>query len=378
MHTNKLTKKVGVLGGGQLGRMMIQAGIDLNLQVKVLDPDPEAPCKHLAAEFVVGSLLDYKTVMEFGKGLDVLTIEIEHVNTNALEDLQREGVRVYPQPHLIRMIQDKRVQKQFYRQNDIPTSPFLLVEDRSELAQYAAQLPMVLKLGQGGYDGRGVMKLSSDEDFLNAFDAPCVLEKLVDIEKEISVIVARNKRGEVKAFPAVECVYHEANLVDYLIAPTDISAEVEAQAQQIACTLVEKMEFVGLLAVEMFLDKKGNVLVNEIAPRTHNSGHQTIEANLTSQFQQHIRAILDLPLGSTEMRTPSAMVNLLGEEGYEGIARYQGLDEVMAMPGVFVHLYGKQLTKPNRKMGHVTVIGQDKAELLSKVDFVKKTLKVIA
>ncbi|MEH0158219.1 5-(carboxyamino)imidazole ribonucleotide synthase [Limibacter armeniacum] len=369
--------KLGVLGGGQLGRMLIQSGINLNLYTKVLDPDPSAPCSNLADEFVVGALTEYKTVMQFGEDVDVLTIEIENVNTEALEELERQGVKVYPQPSLIRMIQDKRTQKQFYRENDIPTSDFFLISDKKELEDFKNFLPAVQKIGKGGYDGRGVLKLKDESDFEEAFDAPSVLEKLVDIEKEISIIIARNKKGETKAFPPVELVYHDANLVDYLLGPAEISEEVAQRAEEIATDLVNKMEFVGLLAVELFVAKDGKVLVNEIAPRTHNSGHQTIEANYTSQFEQHLRAILDMPLGSTKLRTPSAMVNVLGEPGYEGKAVYEGLNEVLAQEGIYVHLYGKLYTKPHRKMGHVTIIDEDKDKLLEKINFVKENLKVI-
>ncbi|GAA4829848.1 5-(carboxyamino)imidazole ribonucleotide synthase [Algivirga pacifica] len=370
--------KLGVLGGGQLGRMLIQAGMNLNLHTKVLDPDAEAPCRDLASEFVVGSLTDYKTVIEFGQDVDTLTIEIENVNTDALMDLQKQGVKVYPQPEIIRMIQDKRTQKLFFREHNIPTSEFFLTSNKEELQDFIQFLPAVHKIGKGGYDGKGVIKLSSEEDFDKAFDAPSVLEKLVDIEKEISIIIARTIKGEVKAYPAVELVYHDANLVDYLLGPAAISNEVAEEAERIATDLVNEMEFVGLLAVELFVTKSGKVLVNEIAPRTHNSGHQTIEANYTSQFEQHLRAVLELPLGSTQLRTPSAMVNVLGEEGYTGMAHYEGLSEVLGKEGVYIHLYGKKITKPNRKMGHVTIIDENKEQLLEKVDFVKKTLKVIS
>lgn len=369
--------KLGVLGGGQLGRMLIQSGMNLNLSVKVLDPDSNAPCRHLADEFVEGSLTDYKTVIQFGENVDVLTIEIENVNTEALEDLEKQGVKVYPQPHIIRMIQDKRTQKQFYRENNIPTSPFFLINEKKELDDYTHFLPAVQKLGKGGYDGRGVLKLNTEADFAEAFEAPSLIEKAVDIEKEISIIVARNKSGDIKAFPPVELVYHEANLVDYLLGPASISKDVAKEAKDIALDVVEKMEFVGLLAVELFIAKDGKILVNEVAPRTHNSGHQTIEANYTSQFEQHIRAILNLPLGSTKVRSASAMVNVLGEPGYEGEAVYDGLKQVLAVKGVYIHLYGKKYTKPNRKMGHITIIDEDKQSLIEKVDFVKKTLKVI-
>lgn len=371
--------RIGVLGGGQLGRMMIQAGIDLNLDIHVLDPDPNAPCKAIAASFQAGKITDFETVYQFGKNCDLLTIEIENVNVEALKKLEMEGIKVFPQPGIIEMIQDKRRQKQFYIDNDIPTSPFILTESRTDVARRVDFLPAFHKLGREGYDGRGVQKLASEQDLPLAFDKPALLEKFVDFEKEISAIASRNEKGEVSVFPVVELVFHpEYNLVEYLFSPAQISEEAAAEAQGIAKTLIKKLELVGLLAVEMFLTKDGRILVNEMAPRTHNSGHHTIESNTTSQFEQHIRAILNLPLGSTISREAAAMVNLLGEAGYEGVAKYEGIDEVLAIEGVHVHLYGKQITKPFRKMGHVTIVDHDLARLKQKAKFVKDNLKVIA
>ncbi|NME68575.1 5-(carboxyamino)imidazole ribonucleotide synthase [Flammeovirga aprica] len=371
-------KKIGVLGGGQLGRMMIQSAMNLNIQVKTLDPDPNAPCKAMAHQFVEGSINEYFTVVEFGKDVDVLTIEMENVNAQALIDIERQGIVVYPRPHHIQMIQDKRVQKQFYLDNGIPTSPFVLLDSKDELEEYEDFLPAVMKVGKGGYDGRGVQVMKSKADFEKGFDAPSVLEKMVDIDKEISIIAARNPSGDITTFPAVEIVYHESNLVDYLLSPASIPSDVEERAKIIAYDLLEKLDYVGLLAIEFFVDKEGNVIVNEIAPRTHNSGHQTIEGNVTSQFDQHIRAILDLPLGDTSRRCASAMVNVLGEKGYTGEAKYEGVEEILAIPGVYIHLYEKKFTKPERKMGHITIIADDKEELLEKVDKVKTHFKVIA
>ena len=368
-----------MLGGGQLGRMMIQAAIDYNLDIHVMDPDANAPCKHLATDFVVGDLLDYDTVYAWGKDKDLITIEIEKVNTEALEKLESEGVQVYPQPQVIRLIQDKREQKQFYTREGIPTADYVLTDSVADLKQHLDRLPAVNKLGRGGYDGRGVEVLRSEADLERAFDAPGLLEDLVDFETEISVIVARNAKGEVRTFPSVEMVFHPtANLVEYLFAPARISTEVAKEAERIACDVVEKLDLVGLLAVEMFVTKDQCVLVNEVAPRTHNSGHQTIEANVTSQFEQHLRAILNMPLGSTEARVTSAMVNLLGEDGFTGMATYEGMDDVLKVDGVHVHLYGKKLTKPFRKMGHVTITDPDPERLRQKAQFVKETLKVKA
>ena len=372
------TSKVGILGGGQLGRMLIQSGIDFNVPFKVLDPDASAPCASIA-EFVQGKLKDFDTVMQFGSDCDVITIEIEHVNTDALKHLELKGKRVYPQPSVIELIQDKRKQKQFYVESGIPTAPFILVDDAEDVKHKAGEFPVVNKLGKEGYDGRGVQILRTVDDLKKAFDAPGLLESLIDFQKEIAVIVARSSTGEIKTFPAVEMVFHpEQNLVEYLYSPAQIAGAQAAEADRIARTLIQKLNMVGVLAVEMFVTKNGDVLVNEIAPRPHNSGHQTIEANITSQYEQHLRAILGLPLGDTAITCPSAMVNLLGEPGHEGIAMYKGFAEVLAIPGVHVHLYGKQITKPFRKMGHVTIADADPAELKSKVERVKNTLKIVS
>lgn len=370
--------QVGILGGGQLGRMLIQSGIDLNINFSVLDPDAHAPC-HQLAPFTCGKLTDYDTVMKFGAACDLITIEIENVNTRALADLQAAGKKVFPQPDIIELIQDKRKQKQFYKENNIPTADFILVENKAEVLSHQNFLPAVNKLGCEGYDGRGVQMLRTSTDLSKAFDAPGLLEKLIDFQKEISVIVARNEKGEMAAFPAVEMVFHpEANLVEYLFAPAQITNDVAQKAKQIAIHVIESLGLVGLLAVEMFVTKDNQVLVNEIAPRPHNSGHQTIEANVTSQYEQHLRAILNMPLGDTTAILPSAMVNLLGEEGYSGVARYEGLEEVLKISGVHVHLYGKKQTKPFRKMGHVTLVDSDLESLKKKANFVKQTLKVKA
>jgi 5-(carboxyamino)imidazole ribonucleotide synthase len=370
--------KVGILGGGQLGRMLTQSGIDWNITFSVLDPDPSAPCQSLC-EFKVGKLTDYKTVIEFGESCDLITIEIENVNVEALKELRRKGKTIFPQPEVIELVQDKRTQKNFYKSNDIPTAEFLLVENRQEVIDQKSFLPAVNKLGREGYDGRGVQVLRTTSDLEKAFDAPGLLEKLINFETEISVIVARNENGDTKTFPAVEMIFHpEANLVEYLFSPASISESVANEAERIAKKVISDLDMVGLLAVEMFVTKDQKVLVNEIAPRPHNSGHQTIEANVTSQYQQHLRAILNLPLGDTSIIQPSAMVNLLGEEGFSGQAKYDGLEEVLKLNGVYVHLYGKKLTKPFRKMGHVTIVDRDVMNLKKKANFVKQTLKIMA
>jgi 5-(carboxyamino)imidazole ribonucleotide synthase len=371
--------KLGILGGGQLGKMLLQAAADLNVLCKVLDPDASAPCKFLTNEFIHGKLTDYQTVLDFGKEVNVLTIEIENVNTEAMQALQDQGVKVFPKPEIVREIQDKRLQKQFYQKHNIPTSDFILIENKEELKKYAHFLPAVQKLGKAGYDGRGVQKLMNEADLDKGFDAPSLIEKLVDFEKEIAVIVARNESGEISTFPVVEMVFNPIyNLVEYLFSPANISKEIENEVNRIAKLIVEKWNFVGLLAVELFLTKDGKVLVNEVAPRPHNSGHHTIEGNYLSQYEQHLRAILNLPLGNVDAMLPSAMLNLLGAEGYEGEAIYEGLEQVLALQGTYVHLYGKAITKPFRKMGHITVLGKNVEELKEKIDFVKANLRVIS
>ena len=369
---------VGILGGGQLGRMLVQSGIDFNIPFHVLDPDPSAPCSTLS-RFSCGALTDYNTVMEFGSACDLITIEIENVNTKALKDLVAKGKKVFPQPEVIEMIQDKRLQKTFYRDNGIPTAEFHLTDNAAEVRGHAAFLPFVNKLGREGYDGRGVRLMRSEDDLGKAFEAPGLVEKLIDFEKEIAVIVACNERGETRTFPAVEMVFHPVhNLVEYLFAPANLPEEIAREADAIALKIIKALGMTGLLAVEMFVTRQGEVLVNEIAPRPHNSGHHTIEANMTSQYEQHLRAILDFPLGDTDTRITGAMVNLLGEPDFSGPARYQGLEEVLGTSGVYIHLYGKTITKPFRKMGHVTIIDKDSDSLKKKVQFVKNTLKVVA
>lgn len=371
-------KRIGILGGGQLGRMLMQSAIDFNIHFSVLDPDAEAPCSKLSS-FTHGKLTDFDTVVNFGKELDLLTIEIENVSVAALKELVLQGKKVYPQPEIIELIQDKRTQKEFYRKNNFATADFILTDTKEDVKKHIGFLPAVNKLGKEGYDGRGVQILRTEMDLDKAFDKPGLLEKLIDFEKEISVIVARNEKGDVVSYPAVEMVFHpEANLVEYLFSPAQINNAIAKQADELARGIIQKLEMVGLLAVEMFVTKDGKVLVNEIAPRPHNSGHQTIEAIVTSQYEQHLRAILNWPLGDTRILQPSAMVNLLGEDGYAGEAKYQGMEEVMKISGVHVHLYGKKTTKPFRKMGHVTIVDADVESLKQKANFVKETLKVIA
>ena len=352
-------KKIGILGGGQLGRMLLQEGINLNLDLYFLDAK-NSPCSANSQNFTEGSILSFDDVYNFGKSLDVLTIEIENVNVKALYKLSEEGVQVFPQPAIIELIQDKGLQKEFYVKNNIPTSPFQLIENNSKLKNTTWKFPCIQKLRTGGYDGKGVQKLDSKTQLESAFEAPSLLEELIDFSKELSVIVARNEAGEVQTFPTVEQEFNpEANLVEFLFTPAEISSEVEQKAQEIATAIIEKLGMVGLLAVELFLTKDGKLLVNEIAPRPHNSGHQTIEGNFTSQFGQHLRAILNQPLGNTQLINPAVMINLLGSKNHKGKAQYTGLSEAISQKGVYPHLYGKKDTKPFRKMGHITVINED-------------------
>jgi 5-(carboxyamino)imidazole ribonucleotide synthase len=371
--------KLGILGGGQLGRMLMQSGIDLNLNPYFLDPDKNAPCNFSGSHFTEGSLTDYNSVLNFGSDKDLVTIEIENVNVDALKALQKKGIKVFPQPEIIEIIQDKRLQKSFFKKNNIPTSDFVLLESKEDIKKHADFLPAFQKLGRAGYDGRGVQRITNIKGIENAFDEVSLLERLVDFEKELSVIVARNENDEVAVYPVVEMVFHpEHNMVEYLFSPADISAGIEKEAKEIAVKVIRSFNMVGLLAVEMFLTKEGKILVNEVAPRPHNSGHQTIKGNHTSQYEQHLRAILNLPLGSTQANGKSALVNLLGEDKYSGIAIYRGIEEVLKVEGVYVHLYGKKFTKPFRKMGHVTVLDNNSESLKEKAEFVKRTLKVIA
>jgi 5-(carboxyamino)imidazole ribonucleotide synthase len=371
--------KLGILGGGQLGRMLIQEAINYNLTTLVLDPDPEAPCKHIANYFECGSITDFDTVYNFGKKADIITIEIEKVNIEALEQLEKDGKQVYPQSRVIRLIQDKGVQKQFFKENDIPTSPFQLANTKEDIKNSNFSFPYMLKQRKDGYDGKGVMKINSISEIDNAFDAPCLIEELVDFEKEIAVIVSRNPKGDVKTFPMVEMEFNpEANLVEFLISPSTYPDAIQHRAEEIAIQIANSLNITGLLAVEMFVTRNGDILVNELAPRPHNSGHHTIEGNYVSQFEQHLRSIFSLPLGDSRAISNAVMINLLGEKGHTGVARYEGLEKVMALDGVYVHLYGKKYTKPFRKMGHITVVDQNREGAIEKANLIKNTLKVIS
>lgn len=372
--------KLGILGGGQLGRMMIREAMRYPIETYVLDPDPQAPCAHLCDRFVCGNFADYNTVLQFGRQVDVVTIEIEHVNVEALKQLSNEGIKVFPQAEVIALIQDKGLQKEFYAQHQIPTSPYLLIDDKETLRNIdESRFPAFLKMRKMGYDGKGVMAIQSAKDWEKAFDVAMVLEKTVDMETELAVIVAVAHDGEIRSFPPVDMAFNDqANLVEFLYVPSRLPDHVLDEAIAIAERVAKALGIVGLLAVEMFLDKSGNLLVNEIAPRAHNSGHHTFEACETSQFEQLLRAVCGLPLGSTKLKTPAVMVNLLGEAGYQGEAAYSGIQEVMRMDGVYLHLYGKKITKPYRKMGHATITNESLDSAMEMAKQVKNTFKIIA
>jgi 5-(carboxyamino)imidazole ribonucleotide synthase len=369
--------KLGILGGGQLGRMFIQKALSYDAHVYSIDPDPSAPCRNIASKFEVGSLLDYDTVLNFGKDKDVLTIEIENVNVEALEDLEKTGVKVFPQPRLLRIIKDKGLQKQFYKDNNIPTSDFQLFDNAAEVIA-SCKPPFVQKLRTGGYDGKGVRVVKTTKDLQYCFDAPSVVESLVPFEKELSVIVARNENGQMAVYPTVECEFNpEANLVEFLFSPAQVDKGIETKARQLALEVVQKMGMVGILAVELFLTGNGELLVNEVAPRPHNSGHHSIEGNHTSQFEQHFRSIINLPLGDTGITLPAVMINLLGAKGYSGPVHYDGLEKCLETENVHVHLYGKAETKPFRKMGHVTICDQNIENAKIKAREIRKSLQVV-
>ncbi|MBM3453364.1 MAG: 5-(carboxyamino)imidazole ribonucleotide synthase [Bacteroidetes bacterium] len=369
--------KLGILGAGQLGRMIIQEAINWNVHIYTLDSDPEAPCSKISHEFVCGSITDYETVLKFGKDKDLISVEIENVNIEALEELERAGVAVFPQPRVLRIIRDKGIQKQFYADNQIPTADFRLIE-ACEINNQLDFLPFAQKLRTGGYDGKGVQIMQSSSDIEKAFDAPTVLEKFVDFEKELAVIVARNKNGQVISYPTVECEFNpQANLVEFLFSPAEISNKVEIEAQRMAVDIIQKLDMVGILAIEFFLTKEGKLLVNEIAPRPHNSGHHTIECNVTSQFEQHLRSILNLPLGATDLIQPGAMINILGEPNSQGTAFYQGMEDLLTEPGIYVHIYGKEKVQEFRKMGHFTITAPTISEVKEKAVRLKNTIKAL-
>lgn len=367
--------KIGILGGGQLGRMLIQEALKYDDEWFTLDPAKDAPC-HSISHFTQGNFDDFDTVFNFGKGKDVVSIEIEHVNVDALYELRECGIKVIPSPEIIQIIQQKILQKEFYLKHDIPSPEFQIIQNKSE-ANF--RLPFVQKMNAGGYDGKGVQVIRTEEDLQKLWNVPSVLESLVDIDKELSVIVAINENGETKTFPVTEMVADpKLNLLDFNICPAHISENVEQQIQQIVKKFIKAANSPGLFAIELFLDKKGEVWVNETAPRLHNSGHQTQEGNANSQFEQLYRVLKTLPLADTDALGFSGMLNLVGEENFSGKVKYEGLVEVMKLPKTYVHLYGKSSTKPGRKMGHINILANSRQELLEKLIHVKSLVKVVS
>jgi 5-(carboxyamino)imidazole ribonucleotide synthase len=374
--------KLGIIAGGQLGKMLALAASNWNVKTFILDKDDHCPASSSCTFLFKGDQLKYDDVYRFGQLVDVLTLELENVNINALKKLKQEGKRIFPDPEKLEIIQDKGLQKQFYEKIKVPSSSFSLFNSKQEILSAVESgklhLPFVQKLRTGGYDGRGVSIIHSKKDLEILLDGDSEVEDFIDIDKEISAIVARNERGEVKCHPTVEMEFNpNANLVEKLICPSTLSKETEEEAEKIAIKIITELDLFGLLAVEMFVDKNKNIWVNEVAPRPHNSGHHTIESAITSQFEQLLRAIFNLPLGSTKLKMPAVMINLLGEPGYEGKVRYEGLTECMAVEGVKIHLYGKKITKPFRKMGHVTVLAPTIDEAKKNADIVKEKMKVI-
>ncbi|EAQ48113.1 MULTISPECIES: 5-(carboxyamino)imidazole ribonucleotide synthase [Leeuwenhoekiella] len=374
--------KLAILGGGQLGKMLLYETRKFDIQTLVLDPNPEAPSRLAANYFQQGDLMDFDTVYNFGKQADVVTFEIEAVNVDALEKLENEGIAVYPSPQTLRKIQDKGIQKDFYTEKNIPTAPYKKYPtlDDLKLALTANQnsFPFVWKSTQGGYDGKGVQVVRSQEDLEKLTDTPCIAEQMIPFKNELAVIVVRSPKGEVKTYPVVEMEFHpEANQVEYVICPGRIDDEVAKKVREVATQVSEAFEHVGLLAVEMFQTQDDEILVNEVAPRPHNSGHYSIEGSYTNQFEQHLRAILNLPLGETESKIGAVMVNLVGAEGYTGDVYYEKIEDIMALKGVTPHIYGKRETRPFRKMGHVTIVNSDLSEARKIAEQVKNAIRVI-
>ena len=376
-------KTIGILGGGQLGKMMLYVTRKWDIKTKVMDPNEDAPSRIGCNKFVKGNLMNYENVIDFGKDVDILTIEIENVNTEALDALEKKGIKVYPQSSILKIIQNKCHQKQFYQKNKIPTARFQIFGSKEELKDAVVRgfisFPFVWKTESMGYDGYGVKIIRSNQDLEEISPGACMAEELINIDKEISVIICRSPKGEIKNYPSVEMEFHpEANQVEYVLSPAGISKKIAKKAEQIALSVSDAFKHVGLLAVELFLTKEGEILVNEVAPRPHNSGHYTIEGSFTSQFEQHIRAILDMPLGDTSNKVAGVMVNLVGKEGYKGPVYYKNIEHILAIEGVNPHIYGKKETRPFRKMGHITVINKDLKLARKIAEQVKETIEVIS
>ena len=370
--------KLGILGGGQLGRMLLQAAANYDTITYVLENDANCPAAHLCHHFTLGNIQDFDAVYNFGKGLDALTIEIEAVNVDALEKLEAEGVKVYPTPSAIRTIKNKILQKQFYKENEIPTAAFVITENKSDLLNHISFLPAVHKMAEGGYDGKGVQIIPSEKEIELGFNVPSVLEQKIKIATEIALIVGMNAKGETIIYPPAEMIFDPVyNLLDYQLSPAKLEEKILWKAQAIARKVVQGLKSPGLFAIELFIDSNEDVWVNETAPRVHNSGHHSIEANYSSQYDMLLRILLDYPLGNTDAILPSAIVNIVGSEGHTGDVYYEGLEEVLKMENVFVHIYGKKQTKPGRKMGHVTIMSKDYQDLTHKANKIKHTLKAI-
>ncbi|MEO6404269.1 MAG: 5-(carboxyamino)imidazole ribonucleotide synthase [Ferruginibacter sp.] len=368
-------KKAGILGGGQLGRMLLQAATNYPVETFVMENDNACPAAHLCHHFTLGNITAFDDVYNFGKGLDCITIEIEHVNVEALEKLEQEGVKVYPTPAALKIIKNKILQKQFYKQHEIPTSNFIITNSIEELRNNADFLPAVHKSALGGYDGKGVQILESATDIEKGFNEPAILEKLIKIKNEIAIIIAVSDKGETAIYPPVDMVFDSRlNLLNYQLSPATIPDKVFWKAEAISLRVVKSLKSPGIFAVELFSDADENVWVNEVAPRVHNSGHHTIEASYSSQFDMLWRVMLGFPLGNTEAIISSALVNIIGAPGFTGDVNYRGLNEVLEMDNVFVHIYGKKTTKPGRKMGHVTIISNEPQELLHKAMQINQTL----
>jgi 5-(carboxyamino)imidazole ribonucleotide synthase len=368
-------QKVGILGGGQLGRMLLQAAANYPVETFVLENDPQCPAAHLCDHFTTGDITNFDAVYNFGKQVESLTIEIENVNVDALEKLEQEGIKIFPKPSVLRIIKNKIYQKQYYSQHSIPTAQFVITNNLEELKMQESFIPAVHKLSEGGYDGRGVQVIKTKNDIEKGFNAPAVFEKLVVIEKEIAQMIAVNEKGETAIYPPVEMLFDPLlNLLDYQLCPAALETKTLWKAEAIALSVVRNFNSPGIFAVEMFVDQNKNVFVNETAPRVHNSGHHTIEAHYSSQFDMLWRIILGYPLGNPDAILPSIMVNIIGAAGYSGLVTYQGLQEVLQINNAFVHLYGKKETRPGRKMGHVTIISREKQDLIHKSNKVKRTL----
>ena len=369
--------RVGILGGGQLGRMLLQEAANYPVEVHVMEKDENCPAANLSHNFINGDITAYQDVINFGKFVDVLTIEIENVNVEALEFLEKEGVKVIPSASALKTIKNKILQKEFYAEHQIHSSSFVVLQSKNELFHHLHMLPAAQKLATGGYDGKGVQLIKSVNDIDKGFDAPSVLEKMIDIDKEIAITVAVAQNHEMVAYPAVEMIFDPVlNLLDFQLCPANINEAVLTKAISLAKSVAKGFGSAGLFAVEMFVDKQGEVWVNETAPRVHNSGHHTIEAHFSSQFDMLWRILLDYPLGNVDMVLPSVMLNIIGAEGYAGTTKYEGLKEVLSIPNAFVHLYGKETTKPGRKMGHATLLGNDKEALLAGAKKIREILIV--